>query len=166
MQCPKCRLFNPPAALRCDCGHDFPTGVMKTSYITDPPRFSEGGRDRSIFRANRSAKAAVIVSSFVLAVGLATGFARPAHAPGFRDLVSMILTFPLTLVLPLVARSSHSGPLTSGALFGWALYLWIAIAIVVVDRKGALTALFTLLALMLGLNILFYLALSSLQGLH
>jgi len=28
MQCPNCRLLNPPDAARCDCGYDFATGTM------------------------------------------------------------------------------------------------------------------------------------------
>src|SRR2546426_6943488 len=33
MKCPNCKLINPPSAIRCDCGYDFPTGSMKTSYL-------------------------------------------------------------------------------------------------------------------------------------
>ena len=32
MKCPNCDLLNPPSALRCDCGYDFPSGTMKASY--------------------------------------------------------------------------------------------------------------------------------------
>ncbi len=34
MKCPICQLENPPDALRCDCGYDFPSGTMKRSYLT------------------------------------------------------------------------------------------------------------------------------------
>jgi hypothetical protein len=33
MKCPNCKLENPPTALRCDCGYDFPSGIQKQSYI-------------------------------------------------------------------------------------------------------------------------------------
>jgi uncharacterized RDD family membrane protein YckC len=33
MKCPKCGLFNPPEALRCDCGWDFASNAIKESYL-------------------------------------------------------------------------------------------------------------------------------------
>jgi Domain of unknown function (DUF4328) len=33
MQCPRCGLYNPDSALRCDCGHDFKTGTIQPSYL-------------------------------------------------------------------------------------------------------------------------------------
>ena len=33
VNCPNCRLVNPPAAERCDCGYDFATKSLKSSYI-------------------------------------------------------------------------------------------------------------------------------------
>ena len=35
MDCPKCKLINPPCAERCDCGYDFKTGTMQESYLTE-----------------------------------------------------------------------------------------------------------------------------------
>ena len=31
--CPKCKLVNPPDAVRCDCGYDFSSGKMAASYL-------------------------------------------------------------------------------------------------------------------------------------
>ena len=36
-RCPKCRLFNPPEAERCDCGWDFATGTQQQSYLPKKP---------------------------------------------------------------------------------------------------------------------------------
>ena len=38
MECPHCRLINPPTAQRCDCGYDFPSGKMKESYLAERER--------------------------------------------------------------------------------------------------------------------------------
>jgi hypothetical protein len=32
--CPKCKLVSPDTAERCDCGYDFPTGTMQSSFLT------------------------------------------------------------------------------------------------------------------------------------
>lgn len=33
MKCPRCGLFNPDSAERCDCGYDFKTGTVEKSYF-------------------------------------------------------------------------------------------------------------------------------------
>jgi hypothetical protein len=33
MKCPHCALENPESALRCDCGYDFASGKMASSYL-------------------------------------------------------------------------------------------------------------------------------------
>lgn len=38
MKCPNCQLENPPGALRCDCGYDFPSGRQKGSYSSPQNR--------------------------------------------------------------------------------------------------------------------------------
>jgi len=38
VECPHCKLINPPTAQRCDCGYDFPSGKMKESYLTERER--------------------------------------------------------------------------------------------------------------------------------
>jgi hypothetical protein len=64
-KCPRCGLYNPAEAQRCDCGYDFASGQVKTSYLsaargeratTKPPRttaailFSVEGRiTRTVF---------------------------------------------------------------------------------------------------------------------
>ena len=32
--CPRCGLYNPESAERCDCGYDFASGEVKTSYLS------------------------------------------------------------------------------------------------------------------------------------
>ena len=33
MDCPRCGLFNPPEAQRCDCGYDFAKGTVEQAYF-------------------------------------------------------------------------------------------------------------------------------------
>lgn len=43
--CPRCRLISPPSAMRCDCGYDFATGKMESSYVlADAARRPDGGQ--------------------------------------------------------------------------------------------------------------------------
>ena len=39
MDCPHCKLVNPPTAKRCDCGYDFETKTLESSYA--PQRVSK-----------------------------------------------------------------------------------------------------------------------------
>ena len=41
MNCPNCRLVNPPSAQRCDCGYDFATKSLKSSYLADSRDISD-----------------------------------------------------------------------------------------------------------------------------
>jgi hypothetical protein len=41
MKCPECRLISPAGALRCDCGYDFETRLMKASYLHRTPEGPE-----------------------------------------------------------------------------------------------------------------------------
>jgi len=40
MQGPQCRLINPDTALRCDCGYEFATRSVKTSYVSTASRMT------------------------------------------------------------------------------------------------------------------------------
>lgn len=42
-KCPQCRLFNPPEALRCDCGYDFKAQRVLSSYLVDDEIRKHGG---------------------------------------------------------------------------------------------------------------------------
>lgn len=37
--CPRCKLISPPIAARCDCGYDFETKTVKTSYLSSCTAF-------------------------------------------------------------------------------------------------------------------------------
>ena len=61
MDCPHCKLVNPPNATRCDCGYDFQTRTIQQSYLTE--------RDRLLLR--RSGGVAGIVCAVLLTLEFA-----------------------------------------------------------------------------------------------
>ena len=63
MDCPECKLINPPGAERCDCGYDFKTGTMQESYLTE----------RDYKRLSKAEIAAAILAKYLL-VQVAVGF--------------------------------------------------------------------------------------------
>ena len=62
MDCPNCKLVNPPTAERCDCGYDFRTGTMKESYLTE--------RDKRLSKPEIVGVALVILVAMRFAVRL------------------------------------------------------------------------------------------------
>jgi hypothetical protein len=53
-QCPRCRLFNPAEAARCDCGYDFATKSVKGSYLLEHVVEKQGGEARVVAAASRA----------------------------------------------------------------------------------------------------------------
>jgi hypothetical protein len=60
--CPHCGLVNPPEALRCDCGYDFPTGRMEESYLRP--------RDRNVVGKTALGVAATVLLIFLIRLAL------------------------------------------------------------------------------------------------
>jgi len=53
-QCPRCSLFSPPGAVRCDCGHDFQTGKMEPSFVMADVIQKAGGAAKLLEQTGRS----------------------------------------------------------------------------------------------------------------
>ena len=84
MDCPNCKLVNPPEAERCDCGFDFKTREMKKSYLTDRDKRLLAGPARLgaialllitgarvLFMGYRDKENSVIIAGWIaIAVGL------------------------------------------------------------------------------------------------
>jgi hypothetical protein len=69
MDCPNCKLLNPPTATRCDCGYDFQTHTVQKSYLTE--------RDKQLSRTGAGVAGAILVAFFVLRL---TGAAIAKHS--------------------------------------------------------------------------------------
>jgi hypothetical protein len=52
MDCPNCKLVNPPTAARCDCGYDFEMHTVRESYLTQ--------RDRRLSRQSLGVAGAIL----------------------------------------------------------------------------------------------------------
>jgi hypothetical protein len=63
MDCPKCKLVNPPTAERCDCGYDFTTGTVEQSYLTE--------RDRQLSKPAITGAVVLVLLAVRLVLGLA-----------------------------------------------------------------------------------------------
>jgi hypothetical protein len=53
-QCPHCGLFSTPDAARCDCGYDFGSKTVKSSYLLAHVLDKHGGEAKIIERESRS----------------------------------------------------------------------------------------------------------------
>ena len=58
MDCPNCKLVNPPTATRCDCGYDFQTHTIERSYLTE--------RDKRLSRTGTGVAGVLLIAYFVL----------------------------------------------------------------------------------------------------
>jgi hypothetical protein len=76
-KCPQCHLFSPPEAERCDCGYDFASKTVRSSYLLKHV-FEKRGGEAKVLRLAAGAKIRtgvfLLVLSLVLTgVGLLAG---------------------------------------------------------------------------------------------
>jgi hypothetical protein len=62
-KCPNCGLVSPPEASTCDCGHDFATRTMGSSFLRTKPHRSERPSLKKAAYLVLSALALVLVSA-------------------------------------------------------------------------------------------------------
>ena len=53
-KCPRCGLFSPEEAIRCDCGYDFKTQTVQSSYLVAHVLQKYGGEDKLIEQLSRT----------------------------------------------------------------------------------------------------------------
>jgi hypothetical protein len=66
-QCPKCKLFNPPEAERCDCGYDFKTGQVRGSYLLADAAAKPDGVRKYVERASPNN---TIIGAIIIVIGV------------------------------------------------------------------------------------------------
>jgi hypothetical protein len=94
-RCPRCRLYSPPEALRCDCGYDFATRTVKQSYALQHVLQKEGGAAAVVATsARRSIRAGIgllALGGVILAITVAAGDApRLANLPLIMGVVFLV----------------------------------------------------------------------------
>jgi len=65
MKCPNCKLENPPTALRCDCGYDFPSASADRERMMSENNFQE----RLLKRLTWAILAIVLLAGVILFEG-------------------------------------------------------------------------------------------------
>ena len=97
--CPRCGLYNPEPAERCDCGYDFASGEVKTSYLSTVPAP----------RSSRLKRKSILL--MLLLIIFTGGFYFPAWFLLRRDGINnlnaeeKLTTFPFVVVIVLIAVS-------------------------------------------------------------
>lgn len=67
MECPSCRLINPPSALRCDCGYDF---QLRKVVSPGPP---DGDKERRALKKKYGNHMAVGAAIAILGIFITAG---------------------------------------------------------------------------------------------
>jgi hypothetical protein len=117
MDCPNCKLVNPPTATRCDCGYDFQMHTMRESYLTvvrvwpwkanAAPRIpNPSRREIQIAWFWIFALLALCLLPWFYLFGLSGIVGDSGNPLSIRDylLLAWIWTFPLTLAIALIFR--------------------------------------------------------------
>jgi hypothetical protein len=70
-ECPHCGLFSPDSAGRCDCGYDFATRTLESSYLAKHIVQKHGGLDNMLHEAaNSNIRAGVLILGSAIGIGL------------------------------------------------------------------------------------------------
>ena len=65
--CPRCRLYSPDSAQRCDCGYDFDSGQVERSYVVEDLVRKHGGVPKMLRAA---ASPGIVTGSVLLGVSV------------------------------------------------------------------------------------------------
>jgi hypothetical protein len=109
MKCPRCNLFNPDSALRCDCGYDFKSKTVERAYFRQEIPKEIRTFLIYIVVANILGGVAVLVQGKVDRIALALIwslvvfwlYSRLVKKNNWARIALAILTFPLGLLVGL-----------------------------------------------------------------
>ena len=109
IKCPRCGLFNPGTAQRCDCGYDFEARIVKAAYFKQElPREFRTYLILAVvlnviagIAAVASGDIARIVVATVWSVGIWWLYSRLIAKQNWARLALVVLTFPAGLLLGL-----------------------------------------------------------------
>ena len=91
-RCPHCGLFNPEEADRCDCGYDFASNTIKSSYLVAHLLKKHGGEARVIQESSRSKiRSGVVLLGVAVAIAAASYFAAGRVSLGGSIIVCGVL---------------------------------------------------------------------------
>jgi len=130
-QCPRCRLINPPEAVRCDCGWDFLAGNGAAA------RFSRSKSIADQAKASWVCPLVAWLSQFMIAMNMTgmRGLGLFLLAAALVQLVLLvvglvlgikIVTMDHTLVRPTDRKSAWAGVIFSGGTMALILAMFIA----------------------------------------
>jgi hypothetical protein len=117
-RCPRCRLWNPATAARCDCGYDFILGEPGSEPLRRHPPVSSGELPRALAFAVPVATLALLLVLLQDSGSLGSG--RPL---GWVPL----LAFPFAIPM-MVLGAGALGNLPGAALAGATAAFWLIIA--------------------------------------
>jgi len=94
-RCPRCSLYSPPGALRCDCGYDFASRTVQQSYALNHAVQKAGGTAAVLATsARRSIVAGIVLlglGGLMVAISVSAGDApRLANLPLIMGTVFLV----------------------------------------------------------------------------
>jgi hypothetical protein len=117
MKCPRCGVFNPPSAQRCDCGYDFTSGTVQRSYLNVTPQLPT---EIKIFLtlvvalnivvvviAVTGADVSRIAVSVVWSLAVYWLYWRMVNRDNWARIALVVLTFPLGLLTGLLSHQAR-----------------------------------------------------------
>lgn len=104
--CPKCRMVNPPEAVRCDCGYDFVSRKMEQSYLSAADEKAMLSRDDLRSTALYQKGILCCILAYFLLVGVS--FVLPPEVRLLLAVVALLISIAATMFVFLLATKVYS----------------------------------------------------------